>query len=152
MNCVAVSSNAEAARLASLDNSKAAIAGLIAAELYGLNVLGNNIEDEANNTTRFIVIGRQQPASTGADKTTILVSTGNQAGALYKILGPFADFGISMAHIESRPSRQALWEYVFFIDIDGHREDDNVAQALALLQNNVKLLKILGSYPKAVIT
>ncbi|QWF69437.1 prephenate dehydratase [Methylomonas paludis] len=152
VNCVAVSSNAEAARLASLDNSKAAIAGLIAAELYGLNVLGNNIEDEANNTTRFIVIGRQQPASTGADKTTILVSTGNQAGALYKILGPFADFGISMAHIESRPSRQALWEYVFFIDIDGHREDDNVAQALALLQNNVKLLKILGSYPKAVIT
>ena len=149
--CTAVSSNAEAARLAAQDSSTAAIAGLIAAELYELNILEKNIEDEANNTTRFIVIGRQQPSATGADKTSILVSTGNQAGALYKILAPFADNGISMVHIESRPSRQALWEYVFFIDIDGHRADPDVAKALALLQNNVKFLKVLGSYPKAVI-
>lgn len=149
--CTAVSSNAEAARLASLDHGKAAIAGLVAAELYDLNIIEKNIEDEANNTTRFIVIGTQQPLSTGHDKTSMLVSTGNQAGALHKILGPFAEFGISMAHIESRPSRQGLWDYVFFIDIDGHRDDSDVAQALLALQNNVKMLKILGSYPKAVI-
>lgn len=151
VNCVAVSSNAEAARLASLDSSKAAIAGLVAAELYDLNVVKKNIEDEANNTTRFIVLGHQQPVSTGADKTSIMVSTGNQAGALHKILAPFAEYGISMEHIESRPSRQALWEYVFFIDIDGHRTDPDVAKALGKLENTVKLLKILGSYPKAVI-
>lgn len=149
--CTAVNSNAEAARLASLDPTKAAIASLVAAELYDLKVLEKNIEDEANNTTRFIVIGQQQPASTGIDKTSILVSTGNQPGALHRILAPFAENGISMAHIESRPSRQGLWEYVFFIDIDGHREDSDVAKALDTLQNNVKLLKILGSYPKAVI-
>jgi chorismate mutase/prephenate dehydratase len=151
VGCTAVSSNAEAARLAAADSSKAAIAGLVAAELYGLRILEKNIEDEANNTTRFIVIGQQLPVSTGIDKTSILVSIGNQPGALYKILSPFAEYGISMTHIESRPSRQALWEYVFFIDIDGHREDLNVARALEALKHNVKMLKILGSYPKAVI-
>lgn len=149
--CTAVSSNAEAARLASLDASKAAIAGVMAAELYDLSIVEKNIEDEANNTTRFIVIGDQQPVSTGLDKTSILVSTGNQAGALHSILGPFAEYGISMVHIESRPSRQGLWEYVFFIDIEGHRDDLSVAKALQALQSNVKMLKILGSYPKAVI-
>lgn len=149
--CTAVSSNAEAARLASLDHSKAAIAGLMAAELYDLNIVEKNIEDEANNTTRFIIIGEQQPLSTGADKTSILVSTGNQAGALHRILGPFAEYGISMVHIESRPSRQGLWDYVFFIDIEGHKDDPGVAKAFQVLRNNVKLLKILGSYPKAVI-
>lgn len=149
--CSAVSSNAEAARLASLDDSKAAIAGQVAAELYQLNLLQTNIEDNANNTTRFIVIGKQNPASTGADKTSVLVSVGNQPGALYKILAPFAEHGIDMTHIESRPSRQALWEYVFFIDIQGHSEDKAVADALTALQNNVKLLKVLGSYPRAVI-
>ncbi|WP_347985930.1 prephenate dehydratase [Methylomonas sp. AM2-LC] len=149
--CTPVSSNAEAARLASQDNTKAAIASLVAAELYDLNVLERHIEDEANNTTRFIVIGQQQPVSTGADKTSMLVSTGNQAGALHKILAPFAEYGISMVHIESRPSRQALWDYVFFIDIEGHRDDADVAKAIESLKTNVKFLKILGSYPKAVI-
>jgi chorismate mutase / prephenate dehydratase len=149
--CTAVSSNAEAARLASLDHGKAAIAGLTAAELYELNIIEKNIEDEANNTTRFIVIGRQQPVSTGADRTSLLVSTGNQPGALHKILGAFAEYGISMTHIESRPSRQGLWDYVFFIDIDGHRDDSDVSKALETLKQNVSMLKILGSYPKAVI-
>lgn len=149
--CTAVSSNAEAARLASQDHTKAAIAGLMAAELYDLNIIERHIEDEANNTTRFIVIGHQQPLSTGLDKTSVLVSTGNQPGALHRILAPFAEHGISMTHIESRPSRQGLWDYVFFIDIEGHCEDPAVAKALAALQNNVKMLKILGSYPKAVI-
>ena len=147
----AVSSNAEAARLACLHPGKAAIAGTMAAELYDLKILQSHIEDEANNTTRFIIIGQQQPGSTGADKTSILVSTGNQPGALHRILAPFAEYGISMVHIESRPSRQGLWEYVFFIDIEGHREDVEVAKALSALRGNVKLLKILGSYPKAVI-
>lgn len=149
--CTAVSSNAEAARLASLDATKAAIAGEMAAELYALNIVEKNIEDEANNTTRFIVVGGQQPQSTGLDKTSILVSTGNQAGALHRILGPFAEHGISMTHIESRPSRQGLWEYVFFIDIEGHCDDPMIAKTLQTLQANVKMLKILGSYPKAVI-
>lgn len=149
--CTAVSSNAEAARLASLGQGKAAIAGLVAAELYDLHVIEKNIEDEPNNTTRFIVIGRQEPASTGSDKTSILVSTGNQAGALHRLLAPFAEYGISMVHIESRPSRQGLWDYVFFIDIEGHRDDADVAKALQALRANVKMLKILGSYPKAVI-
>ena len=147
----AISSNAEAARLAKQDNSKAAIAGKIAADLYELNILEKNIEDEPNNTTRFIIIGKQQPTTTGRDKTSLVVSTGNQSGALHKILEPFAQHNISMTHIESRPSRQGLWDYVFFIDIDGHRDDDNVAKALNNLKNNVTMLNILGSYPKAVI-
>lgn len=149
--CTAVSSNAEAARLAAQGQGRAAIASSIAAERYELNIVEKHIEDEADNTTRFIVIGEQKPAATGFDKTSILVSTGNQAGALHKILGPFAEHGISMAHIESRPSRQGLWEYVFFIDIEGHCDDTNVASALRALQDNVKRLRILGSYPKAVI-
>ena len=151
VNCVAVSSNAEAARLAAQDNSKAAIAGLAAADVYGLHVLEKHIEDEANNTTRFIIIGHQQPQSTGNDKTSLLVSAGNQPGALHRILAPFAEHSISMMHIESRPSRQALWEYVFFIDIEGHKHDAPVAQALDSLQHHVKFLKILGSFPRAVI-
>jgi len=147
----AVSSNAEAARLAMGSQSQAAIASQLAAELYGLEILASHIEDEANNTTRFIIVGRQSPASTGNDKTSLLVSTGNQPGALYKILAPFAEHGIGMLHIESRPSRQGLWEYVFFIDIEGHCEDEKVRKALGSLHDSVNMLKILGSYPKAVI-
>jgi chorismate mutase/prephenate dehydratase len=147
----AVASNAEAAKMAAENPEKAAIAGKVAAELYQLNIIEKNIEDEPNNTTRFIIIGQQQPNSTGLDKTSVVVSTGNQSGALHKILQPFAQHGISMTHIESRPSRQGLWDYVFFIDIDGHKDDDAVAQALEILSTNVTMLKILGSYPKAVI-
>ncbi len=151
VSCTAVSSNAEAARLAAGDRRKAAIAGVVAAELYNLHILEKNIEDDSNNTTRFIIIGTQQPAATGQDKTSILVSTSNQSGALHKILQPFAEYGISLSHIESRPSKQGLWEYVFFIDINGHCNDENVSKALDSLKENVHLLKILGSYPKAVI-
>jgi chorismate mutase/prephenate dehydratase len=147
----AVSSNAEAARLASLNRQAAAIAGLAAAEVYQLPVLENNIEDQANNTTRFIVIGKQDPLPTGKDKTSLVFSTGNQAGALYRALEPFAKYGIDMVNIESRPSRQGLWEYVFFIDIDGHSADPKVAEALDQVRANVNMLKLLGSYPKAVL-
>ncbi|MDD5277285.1 MAG: prephenate dehydratase [Methylovulum sp.] len=151
VSCTAVSSNAEAARLAAAQPGKAAIAGKVAADLYQLPILEKNIEDEPNNTTRFLIIGEQRPSSTGQDKTSLVLSTGNQSGALHKILEPFARYGISMTHIESRPSRQGLWDYVFFIDIDGHRDDQNVADALSALQNNVTMLNVLGSYPKAVI-
>jgi chorismate mutase/prephenate dehydratase len=146
----AVSSNAEAARLAASNLHTAAIAGIAAAEVYDLKNIEKNIEDEANNTTRFIIIGGQTSAPTGKDKTTLVVSTVNQAGALYKTLEPFATAGVDMLNIESRPSRQGLWDYVFFIDIEGHNEDINVADALTLLKNKVNMFKLLGSYPKAV--
>ncbi len=147
----AVSSNSEAARLASVNKHAVAIAGIVAAEVYDLTIIEKNIEDEPNNTTRFIIIGQQVSSSTGNDKTSLVVSTGNQPGALHRILEPFAKFGIGMVHIESRPSRQGLWDYVFFIDIEGHCEDKDVAQALEILQGNVNMLNILGSYPKAVL-
>ena len=147
---IPVSSNAEAARLATLNESSAAIAGVSAAEVYNLPMLATNIEDESNNTTRFFIVGKQVSASTGKDKTTLVLSTTNQAGALYKILEPFADANVDMLSIESRPSRQGLWDYVFFIDIEGHAEDEKVATALSLLKDKVKMLKLLGSYPKAV--
>ena len=148
---VAISSNAEAVRLVQSRNDQVAIAGKVAADLYELNIIEKNIEDEPNNTTRFMIIGKQQPESTGLDKTSLVLSIGNQSGALHKILEPFSKHGISMTHIESRPSRQGLWDYVFFIDINGHQDDANVAKALIDLKTNVTLLNILGSYPKAVI-
>jgi chorismate mutase/prephenate dehydratase len=148
---VAVSSNTEAARQASTKKQAVAIAGIVAAEIYKLNVIEKNIEDEPNNTTRFIIIGQQISASTGNDKTSLVVSTGNQPGALYKILEPFAKFGIGMVNIESRPSRQGLWDYIFFIDIEGHKEDKDIAQALDTVKENVKMYKLLGSYPKAIL-
>ena len=147
----AVSSNAEAARLASINPKTVAIAGKVAAEIYNLAIIEKNIEDEVNNTTRFIIIGGQTSAATGNDKTSLIVSTGNQPGALYKTLEPFARFGIDMVNIESRPSRQGLWDYIFFIDIEGHSEDKLIAQALELVKENVHMIKLLGSYPKAVL-
>jgi chorismate mutase/prephenate dehydratase len=147
----AVSSNAEAARLASLNNQSAAIAGKAAAEIYDLPIIEKNIEDEVNNTTRFIIIGQQASAATGNDKTSLMMSTGNQPGALYKMLEPFARHGIGLVNIESRPSRQGLWDYIFFIDIDGHSDDPTIALALAQVKNAVTMMKLLGSYPKAVL-
>ncbi len=146
-----VSSNAEAAKLAAEQEGSAAIAPLVAAGLYGLNVLHRNIEDETDNTTRFLIIGEQTASKTGDDKTTLLLSIGNQSGALHQILQPFAKYNISMTRIESRPSRQGLWEYVFFIDIEGHVQNEEVSQALSELEGSVNMLTILGSYPKAVI-
>ncbi len=147
----AVSSNAEAAKLAAKQPDKAAIAGEIAADLYDLKILEKNIEDENDNTTRFLIIGSQIANSTRDDKTSLLISTGNQPGALYKILEPFAEYGISMNRIESRPSRQGLWEYVFFIDIDGHFQDPQIQKVLESLKQRAETVKVLGSYPKAVL-
>lgn len=144
----AVSSNAEAARRARDDAEAAAIAGLHAAEVYGLDILARNIEDEPDNTTRFLVIGRSIPGPSGRDKTSLLVSTANRPGALHRLLAPLAGHGISMTRIESRPSRRGMWDYVFFIDIVGHCRDPKVAQALAALEQEAAMLKVLGSYPE----
>jgi len=151
VDCVPVSSNAEAARLASEDETVAAICGLSAVEVFGLSVCEANIEDMSDNTTRFLVIGREAVAQSGDDKTSLLVSAQNKPGALLSLLNPFSKNNISMSKIESRPARSGLWEYVFFIDIDGHQQDDIVAEALTMLEQEASVLKILGSYPKAVI-
>ncbi len=145
---IPVSSNAEAARLASEDETSAAICGIQAVDIFGLNVCHKNIEDLANNTTRFMVIGEMEVAPSGMDKTSILLSAHNHPGALLELLQPLADHGISMNKIESRPSPDRLWEYVFFIDIDGHQQDEKVAIALDQLADKAALFKILGSYPK----
>jgi len=148
---VAVGSNAEAARLVREDDQAAAIASDMAAEFYKLTIKQRNIEDQPDNTTRFLVIGPQAAPPSGRDKTSLLVSVNNKPGALYAMLQPIARHGISMTRIESRPSRQTMWEYVFYIDVDGHREDAGVAAALAALEQAAFAVKVLGSYPKAVI-
>ena len=148
---IAVSSNAEAARMASEELATAAIASDTAAELYGLTILERNIEDKPDNTTRFLVIGRQEVLPSGNDKTSLLISVQNKPGSLYRLLKPMAEHDVSMTRIESRPSRQQMWEYVFYIDVEGHREDASVAKALEALKQEAFVVKVLGSYPKAVI-
>lgn len=142
-------SNADAARQAAVDSSAAAIAGKRAAEVFGLKVCAANIEDNPNNTTRFLVIGSQDVARSGKDKTSLAMATHNQPGAVYELLAPFAQHQVSMTRLESRPSHASLWEYVFFTDIAGHQEDENVARALQVLRDNTTFLKIFGSYPAA---
>ncbi len=148
---IAVSSNAEAARRASLEPGSAAVAGEMAAAHYGLTILSSNIEDEPNNTTRFLVLGNYEPKSTGHDKTSIVLSAANHAGAVYEMLTPFAQRGVSMSKFESRPSKLAVWEYLFFVDIEGHAADANVAAALVEVRKIAGYVKVLGSYPTAVI-
>jgi chorismate mutase/prephenate dehydratase len=148
---ITVGSNAEAARLAREEPEAAAIAGEMAAELYQLQGLARNIEDEPDNTTRFLVIGRQRAFASGEDKTTLLCATRNVAGGLSSLLTPLSKHGISMSRIESRPSRQGNWDYVFFIDIEGHQDDAMVAEALNDLEKEARMLKVLGSYPSAVL-
>ncbi len=148
---VAVGSNAEAAQLAAKEAHAAAIAGEAAGELYGLKVLARNIEDEPGNTTRFLVIGKQEIPPSGDDKTTLLLATRNVAGGLHRLLAPLAEHGVSMTRIESRPSRRGKWEYVFFVDVEGHQQDPAVAKALQALAKEAQVCKVLGSYPKAVL-
>jgi len=148
---VAVSSNAEAARRAAEEAGSAAVAGEMAAEHYGLAILASNIEDEPNNTTRFLVMGDYQPKASGRDKTSLVLSAKNRAGAVYEMLTPFAKRGVSMTKFESRPSRVAVWEYLFFVDIEGHRDDPQVAEALEEVGGIAGYIKVLGSYPVAVI-
>lgn len=149
---VAVSSNADAARRIKGEWHSAAIAGETAAELYGLRKLNACIEDNPKNTTRFLIIGNESVPRSGDDKTSIIVSMQkNQSGALYGILEPFKSRGINLTRIESRPSQTDAWSYVFFIDFEGHVDDAPVQAALAELDGRVRELKLLGSYPKAVL-
>jgi chorismate mutase/prephenate dehydratase len=149
---VSVASNAEAARLAAKERGAAAIAGELAARRYGLKILARSIEDAADNTTRFLVLGKIDPAPTGRDRTSLVMSAENKPGAVHALLTPLAEHRVSMSRIESRPSRakSGMWEYVFFIDVEGHQKDPAVSRALAVLREKAPLLKILGSYPAAL--
>jgi chorismate mutase/prephenate dehydratase len=148
-----VSSNAEGARRARDEAGTAAIAGDAAAEVYGLTKLVADIEDRPDNTTRFFVIGRKIFPPSGDDRTSMLLSTADteDAGALHTLLKPLADENVNMTRIESRPSLRRKWHYVFFVDIDGHAEEEGVARALAQLESGAQLFRVLGSYPKAVL-
>jgi len=144
---VATSSNTRAAQQAVEEPGAAAIAGRLAAELYGLDIVEESIEDSAFNTTRFLVIGRQDVPPAGRDKTSLLFFVSDQSGTLFSALEPFQRLGISMSKIESRPSRRKAWEYCFYVDIAGHAQDPLVARAIAELEKNSLWVKNLGSYP-----
>ncbi len=148
---VAVSSNGEAARRLKNEWHSAAIAGDVAASEYDLHKLYENIEDNPSNTTRFLIIGKESISPSGQDKTSMLVSAKDQAGALIEILQPLAKHGVSMTSIETRPERPNKWAYVFFIDMLGHIDDANVQLAINEIRPKVKDLRVLGSYPKAVL-
>jgi chorismate mutase/prephenate dehydratase len=148
---IAVTSNAEAARRARNADDAAAIAGEAAAHVYELKVVKGPIEDRADNTTRFVVIGRELFAPSGRDKTSLLVAAGDRPGTLFSLLEPLAKRGINMTKIESRPSRQGKWQNAFFIDIEGHVEDAGLRQLLRDLGPFAAQVKVLGSYPVAVL-
>jgi chorismate mutase / prephenate dehydratase len=146
---VPVSSNAEAARRAANEDGVCAIGPEIAAGRYGLRVVAANIEDEPNNRTRFIVLGDEEPAASGRDGTSLVMSAPNRPGAVHALLTPFAKHGVSMSRLESRPMRVGKWEYYFYVDLDGHRSDAPVAAALNELAALAPFCKVLGSYPLA---
>ncbi len=148
---IAVSSNAEAARRVRHAPDSAAIAGRHAAEVYGLPVLFANIEDHVDNTTRFLVLGTELLPASGEDKTTLMVAGHDGPGALFGLLEPLARHAVNMNRIESRPSRQGRWDYLFFIDVDGHVSDAALKSAMAELEGSARLVKVLGSYPRAVL-
>ncbi len=145
----AVSSNAEGARLAAEDPRIAAIAGERAAAHYKLQTAAPMIQDDAHNRTRFYVIGGTPPVSSGADQTSLILSVNNEAGAVYRMLEPFARYGVSMTRFESRPARSGSWAYYFYIDIEGHRDDVKVADALHALSDQAAFVRIVGSYPRS---
>lgn len=147
---IAVASNAEAARLAAEESGTAAIAGENAAAIYGLATLAPHIEDEPNNTTRFWVLGRQNVGPSGRDETSLVMSCPNKPGAVHKLLAPFATHGVSMSRFESRPARTGRWEYLFFVDLVGHRDEAPVKAALHELAGVAPFLKLLGSYPASL--
>lgn len=147
----AVASNAEAARLAAEQEGVAAVASRRAGELFGLELLAANIEDDPRNTTRFLVLANHDVAPSGRDRTSLAMATRNVPGAMVELLLPLARHGVSMTKLESRPAHTGMWEYVFFVDIEGHREDPPVQAALQEIADKAAFLKVLGSYPMAVI-
>ena len=146
---VAATSNAAAVVDAGKDERSAAIAGERAGQAHGLPVLRKNIEDNLDNTTRFLVLGREAPPPSGKDKTSVLFAMPSKPGSLMDMLACFADHGVNMTRIESRPSRQGTWEYVFFVDVIGHAQDEPVTRALSALHDKAAMMKLLGSYPAA---
>ena len=148
---VPVSSNADAAKRAASEKNAAAIASETAASVYELTIQNRKIEDSPDNTTRFLIIGKQQVEPTDDDKTTLLISARNKPGALYSLLQPLAKNNVSMTRIESRPSHCVNWEYVFFLDLEGHINNDTIKNCVAELKAEADLLKVLGSYPRAVL-
>lgn len=150
---IPVSSNAEAARRARDEDGTAALAGEAASKVYGLRILFHTVEDRDDNTTRFVVVGRKLFPPSGNDKTSVLVSATGTAGpgVLLHLLGPLARHGVNMTRIESRPSRKKKWDYVFFVDLDGHADDAPVRKALEEIKANASLFKVLGAFPKAIL-
>ncbi|MDX2416778.1 MAG: prephenate dehydratase [Xanthomonadales bacterium] len=148
--CIAVSSNAEAARRVRHSPDAAAISSRSAADIYGVPILFARIEDRADNATRFLVIGRQLLTPSGDDKTSLMLAGDEGPGALHSLLSPLARHSLNMSRIESRPARAGRWSYVFFIDVDGHAEVEPLKSALTEMQNQASLTRVLGSYPKAV--
>jgi chorismate mutase/prephenate dehydratase len=146
---VPVSSNAEGARLASLEPGTAAIASDAAAQHYGLNIVASDIQDDPLNRTRFLVLGHYECGPSGADQTSLILSVPDRAGAVHALIEPLARHGVSMKRFESRPARQGNWEYYFYIDLLGHRTDPAVAAALEELKRNAAFFKLVGSYPRA---
>jgi chorismate mutase/prephenate dehydratase len=144
---IETSSNARSAELAAKEPRSAAIAGMLAAEKYDLDVLEQDIQDNAANATRFLVLGRQCSPPTGNDRTSLMVSIQDKVGALHHALAAFRRNRINLSKIESRPSKRRAWEYFFFIDCDGHLQDRRVANAIGLLQQECSFVKVLGSYP-----
>lgn len=143
-----VASNAKAAQLASEKIEVAAIAGELAAEIYDLAIIHRSIQDKSNNSTRFLVLSTEGVQSSGRDKTSILVYTDNKPGALFRILEPFEKLGVSLTKIETRPSKIEAWEYVFFIDFEGHRDDSRISTLFTQLKHCTAEIKVLGSYPR----
>jgi chorismate mutase/prephenate dehydratase len=146
---IETSSNARSAEFAAKEKSSAALAGILAAEKYGLSVLEYDIQDNAANATRFLVLGRQCSPPTGHDRTSIMVSITHKVGALPSALAVLRRCRINMTKIESRPSKRKAWEYFFFIDVDGHIQDKKVQTALLRLAEHCNFVKVLGSYPNA---
>ena len=142
-----VHSTARAAEICAEDHSAAAIASELAGQIYGLKVLKAHIEDNLNNYTRFLILSVKAPERTGKDKTSVMLSVKDKVGALYDLLRPFASNGVNMTKIESRPSRRKAWEYLFFVDVEGHLDEDRVKRALAEVKSRCLFLKVLGSYP-----
>ena len=145
---IPVASSARAAQMAAEKPNTAAIGSMVAAELYGLKIICENIEDVANNVTRFLVISKSDSKPTGDDKTSLLFSTSHKAGALVDVLTVFRDRGLNLANIESRPSKKREWEYYFFVDLYGHRQSQNVQNALEAAKKHCLQLSVLGSFPK----
>ncbi len=145
---IEVLSTAEAAIMASKEKNTAAIASSLAADIYGLKILAERIEDNVENFTRFLIIGKNINQKTKNDKTSIMFSVKDKVGALHNSLSPFQKYKINLTKIESRPTRKKAWEYIFFVDFQGHVDNKNVKKALMELENECTFLKVLGSYPE----